>query len=137
MANSHFIEQWVFDRITELKGSINPNTGKKYTRRQIVDKIRGEGGKVSFDTVARKGPTTAKKSRTEYAKLHPDLKSKLLSSNEPTAQKAVDPEAARIAIARTHSDIPIDEIEQKIDENDSQSIMTDNFERFEGLKKFI
>ena len=90
MANSHFIEQWVFDRITELKGSINPNTGKKYTRRQIVDKIRGEGGKVSFDTVARKGPTTAKKSRTEYAKLHPDLKSKLLSRNETTAQKAVD-----------------------------------------------
>lgn len=90
MANSHFIEQWVFDRITELKGSINPNTGKKYTRRQIVDKIGGEGGKVSFDTVARKGPTTAKKSRTEYAKLHPDLKSKLLSSNETTAQKAVD-----------------------------------------------
>ena len=31
----------------------------------------------------------------------------------------------------------VEYIEQKIDENDSQSIMTDNFERFEGLKKFI
>ena len=31
----------------------------------------------------------------------------------------------------------IEYIEQKIDENDSQSIMTDNFERFEGLKKFM
>ena len=31
----------------------------------------------------------------------------------------------------------IEYIENKIDENDSQSIMTDKFERFEGLKKFI
>ena len=31
----------------------------------------------------------------------------------------------------------VEYIEQKIDENDSQSIMTDNFERFEGLKKFM
>jgi len=31
----------------------------------------------------------------------------------------------------------VEYIEQKIDENNSQSIMTDNFERFEGLKKFM
>jgi hypothetical protein len=31
----------------------------------------------------------------------------------------------------------IEYIEKKIDENDSQSIMTDDFKRFEGLKKFI
>ena len=44
------------------------------------------------------------------------LSSKDLPKRWNSAKKAVDPEAARIEIARTHSALPVDEIEEQIDE---------------------
>ena len=94
VAQPRRIPPWVDERIAELKESINPLTDKKYTRLEIVDQISSEGGKVSFDYVARGGYgrgdwTVPNKTRREYADLHPDLESELLSSDEVVAQRAV------------------------------------------------
>jgi len=116
VAQPRRIPPWVDDRIAELKESINPLTNKKYTRLEIVDQISSEGEKVSFDYVARGGYgrgdwTTPNKTRQEYAELHPDLESRLLSSDEVDARKAMEaaksrelrkknPASSRAALAR-------------------------------------
>ena len=94
VAQPRRIPPWVDDRIAELKESINPLTDKKYTRLEIVDQIISEGEEVSFDYVARGGYgrgdwTNSPKTREEWAALHPDLESQLLSSDEVVAQRAM------------------------------------------------
>ena len=116
------IEPWVDDRIVELKESINPLTNKKYTRQEIVDQIRsekgpnGKPGRVSLDYVARGGYgrgdwTNTPKTRQEWAALHPDLESQILSSDNMVAQRALsaaksrelrkkNPKSSQAALAR-------------------------------------
>jgi hypothetical protein len=100
VAQPRRIPPWVDKRIAELKESINPLTDKKYTRLEIVDQISSERGpdgklgKVSFDYVSRGGYgrgdwTNTPKTRPEWAALHPDLESELLSSDEVVAQRAM------------------------------------------------
>ena len=116
VAQPRRIPPWVDDRIAELKESINPLTNKKYTRLEIVDQISSEGGKVSFDYVSRGGYgrgdwTNSPKTRPEWAALHPDLESELLSSDEAVAQRAMstaksrelrktNPESSQAALAK-------------------------------------
>ena len=100
------IEPWVDDRIVELKESINPLTNKKYTRQEIVDQIRsekgpnGKPGRVSLDYVARGGYgrgdwINTPKTRQEWAALHPDLESQILSSDNMVAQRALSAAKSR------------------------------------------